>query len=349
LESLDESSKEYFSNLFPIPNPVIKFDSAGFPWDSFVVVEFGPDSVELLVARSISIPKHILESSKPCSISAPRIIINLPDNDSKSETLKEGTSGTFLRLFDVKAGSKLQVHNINGKVEISTWNQNKVRVLATVTTKGAQYKDASEVIEIKTGSTMIIRTKNIKDISVAYEIKVPQGTKVEKIITSNGQIEVYDIKGPTYISSSNGIITAENIDGDIIAETSNGTIDINKAGFIKASTSNGAISLRNIEGIEEIKTSNSKIYAEINRLKSDYTNIETSNGEIELRLSKNLDAELIASTSEGKIYTHEISKQQIFKIINREKEKYLKAKVGKGGHKEINIRTSNGNIYIKSL
>jgi beta-lactamase regulating signal transducer with metallopeptidase domain len=349
LESLDESSKEYFLNLFPIPNPVIKFDSAGFPWDSFVVVEFGPDSVKLLVARSTSIPKYILESSKPCPISAPKIIINIPDKDSKSENFKESTQSTFLRLFDVKAGNKLQIHNINGKVEVSTWDQNKVKVFATITTKSAEFKDASEIIEIKTGSTTIIRTKNIKDISVAYEIKVPQGTKVEKIITSNGQIEVYGIKGPAYISSSNGMIIARNIEGDIVAETSNGKIDIDKAGFVKASTSNALISLRNIEGIEEIRTSNGKIYAEINRLKSDYISIETSNGEIELRLSKNLDAELTANTSEGKIYTHEISGQQGFKIINKEKENYLKAKAGKGGRKEINIRTSNGNIYIKSL
>jgi bla regulator protein BlaR1 len=349
LKSLDESSKEYFPNLFPIPNPLIKFDSAGFPWDSFVVIEYGPDSVALSVARSVSIPKNILESSKPYYISAPKITINIPDKDLKSENLKESTSGTFLRLFDVKAGSKLQVYNTNGKVEVSTWDQNKVKVFATITTKSAEYKDASEVIEIKTGSTMIIRTKNIKDISVAYEIKVPQGTKVEKIITSNGQIEAYGIKGPTYLSSSNGTITAQNIDGDIIAETSNGKIDIDKAGFIKASTSNAAISLRNIEGIEEIKTLNNKIYAEINRLKSNYTNIETSNGEIELRLSKNLDAELIANTSEGKIYTHEISDKQRFEIIDSKEEKYIKAKVGKGGHKEINIRTSNGNINIKSL
>ena len=51
----------------------------------------------------------------------------------------------------------------------------------------------------------------------------------------------------------------------------------------------------------------------------------------------------------GKIDTREISKQQGFEIINRKKEMYLKAKVGKGGRQEIDVRTSNGNINIKSL
>jgi beta-lactamase regulating signal transducer with metallopeptidase domain len=353
-KNLDESSKEYFSNLYPIPKTSIKIDSLYFPPYPYVridttgtqglaIIEFGSDSAS---AFSIKVPKRILDSTSwPCYIEASEIDVDFHGQDSECKSDKH----YFSREYDIKKGGKLEVYNINGKVEVSTWDKSKVKVFASLATKNTKYKDASQVIEIKTGSTMMIRTKNIKDISVAFEIKVPQGTKVEKITTSNGQIEASGIKGPTYLSSSNGMIVALNIDGDIIAETSNGKIDIGKAGFVKASTSNAAIYLRNIEGIEEIKTSNGKIYAEINRLKSDYTNIETSNGEIELRLSKKLDAELIANTSEGKIYTHEISGQQRFDIINSKKEKYIKAKVGKGGRKEINVRTSNGNISIKSL
>lgn len=353
-KNLDESSKKYFSNLYPIPKPLIKIDSLyvhhyryiriDTTGSSLAIIEFGPDSAP---AFSIKVPKHIFDSTSwPCFVEASNIDVEFHGQDaSKYKSDKH----YFSKDYDIKKGGKLQVFNINGKVDVSSWNQSKVRVLATLTSKNAKFKDVSQVIEIKTGSTMIIRTKNIKDISVAYEIKVPEGTKVEKITTTNGKVEANGIKGPTYLSSSNGMIVAKNIDGDIIAKTSNGKIDIVKAGFVKASTSNGAIYLRNIVGIEGIKTTNGKIYAEINRLKSDYTNIETSNGEIELRLSKKLDAELIANTSEGKIYTHEISGQQRFEVINREKEKHLKAKVGKGGSKEINVRTSNGNINIKSL
>lgn len=353
-KNLDESSKKYLSNLYPIPEPLIKINSLYLPPYPYVridttgtqglaIIEFGPDSASIF---SIKVPKHILDStSRPCSIETSEIDVDFHGQDSECKSDKH----YFSKDYDIKKGGELEVYNINGKVEVKTWNKNKVQVIATLTSKNAKFKDASQVIEIKTGSTMIIRTKNIKDICVAYDIKVPEGIKVEKIVTSNGMIETDGIKGPTYLSSSNGMIAAQNIDGDIIAETSNGKIDIVKAGFVKASTNNGAIYLSNIEGIEEIRTTNGKIYAEINRLKSDYTNIETSNGEIELRLSKKLDAELIANTSEGKIYTHEISGQQRFDITDSKKEKYLKAKIGKGGRKEINVRTSNGNINIKSL
>ncbi len=354
LESLDESSKEYFSNLYPIPKPLIKIDSLyvhHYPYiridtigtQGLAVIEFGSDSTS---AFSIKVPRRIFDSASwPCFVEASDIDVDFHDQDSKCKSDKH----YFSKDYDIKKDSKLQVYNINGKVEVNTWNKNKVKVLATITSKNTKFKDANDVIEIKTGSTMEIRTKKMENISVAYEIEVPQGTKVEKIITSNGKIKADGIKGPTYLSSSNGMIAAQNIDGDIIAKTSNGKIDIGKAGFVNASTSNGAICLRNIEGIEGIKTTNGKIYAEINRLKSNYTNIETSNGEIELRLSKKLDAELTANTSEGKIYTHEISGKQRFEIINSKKEKYIKAKLGKGGRKEMNVRTSNGNINIKSL
>jgi beta-lactamase regulating signal transducer with metallopeptidase domain len=345
-EGLDESSKEYLSNLFPIPEPFIKIDSTGFPWDSFAYINFGSDSVLLPVDPSKTTPKIIVDTSqlpKPSSIYMPKIHIYEKDSECKSY------KRYFSRDYDIKKGGKLQIYNHNGKVELSTWGKNKVKVLATITTKNPKYKDESQFIEVKTGSTMIIRTKDLKDISVAYEIKVPQGTKVEKVIISNGKIEVEGIKGPTLLTSSNGKIAAQNVDGDIIAETSNGKIDINKAGFVKALTSNGDIYLKSVSGIDEIKTSNGNIYAEINRVKSDYTKIETSNAKIALRISKNLNAELIANTSMGKIYTHEISGKQRFGIINSKKEKYIKAKLGYGGSNQIDVKTSNGNIYIKPL
>lgn len=357
-KNLDESSKEFFKNLIPIPKPVIKIDSLYVPYypyhysyiridttgtQGLAVIEFGPDSAS---AFSIKVPKRVLDSTSwPRATAVPEIDVDFHEKDSKAKSDKN----YFSKNYNIKKSGKLQIYNYNGKVEVSTWNKDKVKVLATITSKNAKIKDANEVIEIKTGSTMIIRTKKMENISVAYEIKVPRGTKVEKIITSNGEIKADGIKGPTYLSSSNGRIVAKNTDGDIIAKTSNGKIDIIKAGFVNASTSNGAIYVKNIEGIEGIKTTNGKIYAEINRLKSNYTNIETSNGEIELRLSKKLDAELVANTSEGKIYTHEISGKQRFEVINSKKEKYIKAKLGKGGRKEINVRTSNGNINIKSL
>ena len=353
-KNLDESSKEYLSNLIPIPKPVIKIDSLyvhHYPYfridttctQGLAVIEFGSDPAS---AFSIKIPKHVFDSTSwPCYIEASEIDVDFRDQDSECKSDKI----YFSKDYDIKKGGKLQIFNNNGKVEVKTWKQKKVRVHATITSKNSKFKDASQVIEIKTGSTMTVRTKNIKDIAVAYEIKVPQGTKVEKITTSNGKIEVDGAKGPIYLNSSNGMIVAKNIDGDIIAETSNGKIDIVKSGFVKASTSNATISLRNVEGIEKIETSNGNIYAEIYRLKSDYTNIETSNANIELRLSKNLNAALKANTSMGKIYTSEISKQQKFEIINSKKGEPLKAKLGKGGRQEMDIRTSNGNINIKSL
>jgi beta-lactamase regulating signal transducer with metallopeptidase domain len=327
---------------FP-PNPLIRIDTSGIPCKSLAIIEFGPDSAPIL---SMAVPKYVFVSSSwPCSLSASEIDIDFYDKDSECKSYKHH----FSSVYDIKKGSKLQIYNHDGKVKLSTWNKNKVKVVATITTKNPEYKDENQFIEVKTGSPMIIKTKDLKDISVAYEIKVPRGTKVEKVTNSNGEIKVDGTKGPIYLSSSNGMIVAGNIDGDIIAETSNGKIDIVKAGFVKAATSNAAISLRNVEGIEKIETSNGNIYSEIHRLKSDYTNIETSNANIELRLSKNLNAELRANTSMGKIDTREISKQQGFEIINRKKEMYLKAKVGKGGRQGIDVRTSNGNINIKSL
>ena len=346
LKSLDESSRESFSKLFTVLKPEIRFDPDVFPWDSFTVVKIGSDSILLPVIHPVPIHEIFVDSSQlkyPCSISIPKIYIPHKDSDHKA------CKYCFSRDYDIEKEGKLHIYNSNGKIEVITWNKKNVNVLAKVYTKSAKYNEETQFIEVKTGSPMVIRTKDLKDISVEYEIKVPQGTKVEKVLNSNGKVELIRVKGPTYLKSSNGKIIAKDIDGDVYAETSNGKIDIDKAGFVEARTSNGSIYLRNIKGIGGIRTSNGIIYAEIEKTKFDYTIVETSNANIELRFSKNLNAELKANTSMGRIYTHEISGRQRFEIINSKEEKYIKARLGKGGRQEIDVKTSNANVYIKAL
>jgi len=328
---------------FP-PNPLIRIDTLGIPWDSLAIIEFGPDSAPLL---SMTIPKHILDSSSwPCSIPASKIDIDFHDKDSECKSYKN----YFSRDYDIKKGGKLQIYNSNGKVEVSTWNKKKVKVLAKITTKNPKYKAESQFIEVKTGSTMIIRTKDLKDVSVDFEIKVPQGTKVEKILNSNGKINIEGTKGPTYLGSSNGMIMARDIDGDIIAETSNGKIEIEKvSGFVTAKTSNGSIYIKKVKGIKEIKSHNGKIYVEIEKIKGKEAKIETFNANIELHLAKTLNADLEVSTTRGDIDFPIPPGAFEFEIIRRKEGKYLKAKLGKGGPPKINVKTTNGNVYIKFL
>ena len=71
--------------------------------------------------------------------------------------------------------------------------------------------------------------------------------------------------------------------------------------------------------------------------------VSTSNGAIELNLASDLNADLEAKTSNGKIKLDDL--EVVVKEISKN---ILRGKIGKGG-KKISCQTSNGGIVLKKL
>ncbi|HHE39030.1 MAG TPA: hypothetical protein ENL20_10735 [Candidatus Cloacimonetes bacterium] len=186
------------------------------------------------------------------------------------------------------------------------------------------------------------KSKNPK-VFVEYVIKVPENMLLSSIQTSNGSIKIENVKGDAELSTSNGSIKVFNTEGNLILRTSNGSITADKiSGSINAGTSNGSINVYKIDGTIDASTSNGSIKAEISFLNDD-AEFSTSNGSIKLYLNPELNADILASTSNSGIKLHDIE------ITTSDFSKnYLKGKIGKGG-KQIRAKTSNSSINIYEL
>ncbi|USS39993.1 DUF4097 domain-containing protein [Thermococcus aggregans] len=217
------------------------------------------------------------------------------------------------REYKLSEGTTLKIGNVNGTIKIEGYDGDTIKLKAE---KKWGLLGAEPKIKVrKEGNMLVIKTEhkrsfgiNIGESAVNFEIMVPKGIKIEKVGTVNGLISIKGVREIGKVSTVNGRISLES------------------CFFEKASTVNGSI-----------KTVFSMI-------KGDST-ISTVNGNIEVYIPRKADAEIKASTVNGKIASElpgELSKTPFHG------PKSFEAVLGEGKYK-IKISTVNGSIAIKAL
>lgn len=248
--------------------------------------------------------------------------------------------------FIPATGDKIDLSNLNGSVSIGVWDQDSVDILAVVKSWAGEEHLKQVEIEITKSSEWLIETKHRKDypeVSVDYEIKVPNFVELRNIDTSNGSVKIEQVKGDLKINSSNGQMTIHDVVGTIEANNSNGSIEIsNISGRTSLNTSNGRIELKNIPFLVQAVTSNSSIRAELDDPQEDLL-ISSSNGGIDIYLTDKSSVEINATTSNADVKVHSLRMPSA--QIGKAK---LNGVVGKGGPK-LTVNTSNAVINFYNL
>jgi DUF4097 and DUF4098 domain-containing protein YvlB len=240
------------------------------------------------------------------------------------------TTDYFHKSYTVNEHTILTVTNINGQVEISSWDGNNVTIDAVKKSSfGQEELDKININVTPIGNYLNIQTKytGLSTIrgSVDMNIKVPHNLRIESVTTSNGAIQITDTTGNISTSSSNGAIVIHTVDGYVSAETSNGPIDIK-----------GTTGLRNIH------TSNGAITVEVAHLR-DNISIDTSNGPVTVSINPSLNATIDMTTSNGQITFEGISLN-----VQLREQTHVIGSIGSDGRK-IDIHTSNGKIQLLKL
>lgn len=160
---------------------------------------------------------------------------------AKSDSYK--SSEKLSRSFPISASGTLRLSNINGSVEINTWDKNEVSLEAEKRARSDEDLERIHV-EIEAQPNAInITTVHDKtgflfgsDIrgEVRYKLKVPATVKLEKISAVNSALIVQGVRGGCKLQTVNGSIQASGLAGDARIETVNGTIS---ARFAEVSSS----------------------------------------------------------------------------------------------------------------
>jgi DUF4097 and DUF4098 domain-containing protein YvlB len=235
---------------------------------------------------------------------------------------------TFQKTFTLKSDGSFSLKNTNGFIHISTWNRDEVDVNAKKIARRRESDLDRVKIEADASSdavridTVYEKYRNLR-VTVNYEIKVPEGCRIELARSTNGDIELAGRFGKVKAGTTNGDIRLESATGQAELSTTNGTIRaFDVSGPVNADTTNGGVVLELRELTDDIRA-------------------DTTNGSIKLRLPRDPDARLTARTTNGSIKTD-------FPITiegTSDSRRRLEGTLGKGGP-TISLKTTNGSITI---
>ncbi len=236
----------------------------------------------------------------------------------------------FQKVLPLSAKGAFSLKNVNGRVMIATWKEEKVEIRAVKKTKKSAENLQKVKIEVTaTADSVSVETVYPKrqntGVSVDYDVRVPEGIRLVDIRTVNGGLTLTGPFGRTSASTTNGNVRVEDASGDLDLGATNGDIEaVNVRGTIDAQTTNGSIRL-------DLKALEGEVRA------------ETANGGIALRLGdpEGIDASLDAKTTNGSIaFDFPVTVQSLEKTKHR-----LRGEIGRGGPL-VSLKTVNGSIRL---
>lgn len=236
----------------------------------------------------------------------------------------------FQKTLPLSASGSFSLKNTNGDVLVSTWPRNEVEIKAVKIAKRAESDLDRVKIEVSAaGDSVRVDTiyektflRNIR-VEVKYEVKVPEGVRLEDVHTTNGDVELVGRFGDANAGTTNGDIRLESA-----------------SGRCSASTTNGDINVHNVKGPVDAETTNGSIHIDIQAVEAGIK-AETTNGSITLKMAGDVNANLRVHTTNGHIRTdYPVTVRGMVKS-----RRSLEGTFGNGGP-EIELQTTNGSITI---
>jgi hypothetical protein len=177
---------------------------------------------------------------------------------------REEATETVTRSFPLSPGGTLDIATTNGRIEVVAGSGATVEVTAVKVAKAATKEGAAELlkkVQIKEDvGADLIKLRAERDgggngpslhswgtsVEVRYSVKVPANTKL-LLATTNGHIDVADVRNAAHLETVNGQIKARGLSGGVKASTVNGGVDIGLASVtadVSVETTNGGVTVR---------------------------------------------------------------------------------------------------------
>jgi hypothetical protein len=254
----------------------------------------------------------------PMLLVLPVLLVAASGCDIVTADLNAKESAEWRKTYELQPGGRVEVNNVNGRIEVLPSTGNTVEIVALKTAKASSpeaAKEALQRIEIRedaSASSIKIETKlprssgifHMGGAEVRYTVKVPASAEVH-FTTVNGGIELDGMKGRVNLSATNGGIRARDVSGPITATTTNGGVDV-----------------------------------EVTDVAEPGLRLECTNGGIRLRLPADAKASISASVTNGGIDADGLSLQ-----TSESSRRRLEGQLNGGGPR-IELEGTNGGIRI---
>jgi hypothetical protein len=262
-------------------------------------------------------------------------------------------TGRFDRQMTVDGPVELDVRTGSGSINVRRGGSGQVRVVGEIRANRGFWNSSSAEERVRrieanppiTQSGNSIRIGDFDDrdmprnVSISYEIIVPQETSVRSR-TGSGSQRIDSVTGRVDTETGSGSIRVGEVTGPVIASTGSGSIAVLGAGGgLSAKTGSGSIDASGIRGSVRANTGSGGVSIE-GTPTSDWT-VRTGSGSIGLRLPPDAGFEIDVRTGSGSINTnHPI---ELRGTLSR---RHLQGRV-RGGGPRIDASAGSGSIRLE--
>ena len=251
---------------------------------------------------------------------APLLLTASAGCDVITADLRHTERSEWRRTYELSATGRVEINNVNGKIDVEPSTGQNVEVVAVKIARGATPELAKEALgraditEDASRDLVRLTTKYARsggwlhgqNVQVEYTVKVPPAAEV-KFVTVNGGVNVTGLSGRVTAETTNGGVVARNVSGAIEAGTTNGGVDV-----------------------------------ELTRVAEGGAKLECTNGGIKLRLPQDAKATISASVTNGGIDTGGLTVE-----ATESSRRRFEGKLN-GGGPSIRISGTNGGITISA-
>jgi hypothetical protein len=279
--------------------------------------------------------------------------------------------GTFDRSFQVTGPVDLEVLTRSGDITVRSGSSGSVSIHAKIHSGSGWFggDNKPEVQELQnnppirqSGNSIRIDYVNLRNISVDYEITVPENTTV-RAHTGSGDQTVEGVRGNVDLESGSGDLRLARLTGDLHFQTGSGNVRASQvSGPVRAKAGSGDIEIDEVgSGDVDIRTGSGNITvhgvnggfraeAGSGDIRSEGTprnlwSVRTGSGNVTLRVPSDLAFDVDISTSSGSVTMD----HPVATTIQGRVQESRKSVVGKvrGGGPTISVHTGSGDIHVQ--
>lgn len=228
--------------------------------------------------------------------------------------------------FDAPEGV-VSVENRNGDVEVEPGEGDDVVVEIRKRGRSRAAVDAVAVEGEPTDGDLLVRTVHgdgVRDVSVDLTVRVPDGSAVGSVGTSNGDAAVRAVTGDVRASTTNGDARVVDVDGYVTARSNNGDVEV-----------------RGTTGLSGARSANGNVRVEVYALRG-ATDVTVGNGDLEAGVAPDLDASVLATVGNGDL---EVEVELDGASVSR---RQVRGRLGDGGPL-LTLTSANGDVRLHAL
>jgi DUF4097 and DUF4098 domain-containing protein YvlB len=200
--------------------------------------------------------------ARAAALILPLLLAGSAGCDVITADLKHTEKAEWRRSYDLAPGGRVEISNVNGKIDVTPSDGQKVEIVAVKSARGATQEAAKQALERaeigEDASRELVRvvTRIARgnggwfhgdSIQVEYAVKVPAAAEV-KFTTINGGVELTGLSGRITAETTNGGVAGRDVSGSIEASTTNGRVDVEllrlAEGGARLGCTNGGVRLR---------------------------------------------------------------------------------------------------------